>query len=677
MLRLVAAFLVIVAGLVGTLAVSTPPPRADFTLINGGDPTTLDPIVASWLRDIRLMRCLHEGLVRSDVTKDDLPIEPALAERWEVSADGRTYTFRLRDAAWSDGTPLRSSDFVYAWLRGTLPDSAADYTSFFFHIAGAKEFFDWRAGALAAFVTSPASARAADAAENLWQETRSKFRAMVALETPDERTLVVRLTRPVPYFLDICTAVAFVPVCERVVSRYEIVDAGTARVKWDTVWTRAAPSIGAMRLESWRFKREMRLVKNPMYWDAANVRIESMAILSIDDPVSQAMAFQTGAVDWVSDVVAPFRAEMVAGKNAFRSEHAEAVRGLRARGLGPVEIDRALPPDPRKSTQIFPAFGTFFWNLNCAPRLPDGRVNPLADARVRRALALAIDKRAVAEGVRRLGESVAGGLVPPGSIRDYTGPAGLARNPDEARRLLAEAGFANGNNFPTIELLINKEQNNDLVAQAIAKDWERELGLSTAIVVRETKVFREQVKNGNYFTSSASWFGDYPDATTFLEINRTSDGNNDRRYSSKVFDDLMARAESESDKDVRAGLLSEAERVLVEQDLPLIPIFHYVNLNLFNPDRLEGISSNRRSEQQLFRVRMIGGETAGETSGGASGVRAVGTGVGSGVGVSRGAGGARRSPRRVSGRRRRVRGAACCVRVRGALRERLFAGACA
>ena len=605
MFRLLAAFLVIVLGIAATLALSSPAPRADFTIINGGDPTTLDPIAASWLRDIRLMRCLHEGLVRSDVTKDDLPIEPALAERWEVSPDGRTYTFHLRHATWSDGTPLRSTDFVYAWLRGTLPDSAADYTSFFFHIAGAKEFFDWRTAALAAFARQE---RAPGRAEALWQETKAAFRTMVAIGTPDDRTLTVRLVRPVPYFLDICTSVAFVPLCEPIVSRYEVVDPSSGRVKWDTGWTRAAPSIGAMRLESWRFKREIRLSKNPAYWDASNVWINSMAILSIDDPVSQSMAFQTGAVDWVSDVVAPFRAEMVAAKNAFRAAHAPAVAALRERGMGPVAIDRALPPDPRKSTHVFPAFGTFFWNLNCSPRLPDGRVNPLADARVRRALAMAIDKRAVADGVRRLGESIAGSLVPPGSIRGYTAPAGLPRDPDAARRLLAEAGFPNGSNFPTIELLINKEQNTDLVAQAIAKDWQRELGITTAIAVKETKVFREQVKNANYITSSASWFGDYPDPTTFLDINRTDDGNNDRRYSSAAFDALLSKAEAEPNAAARAALLAQAERILVEQDLPMIPIFHYVNLNLFNPDRLEGISSNRRSEQQLFRVRPRGPE---------------------------------------------------------------------
>jgi oligopeptide transport system substrate-binding protein len=283
---------------------------------------------------------------------------------------------------------------------------------------------------------------------------------------------------------------------------------------------------------------------------------------------------------------------------------------MRAKGLSPVDIDRALPADPRKSTHIFPAFGTFFWNLNCSPNLPDGRVNPLADARVRRALALAIDKRAVADGVRRLGESTAGALIPPGSIRNYITPAGLSRDPDAARRLLADAGFPDGKDVPTIELLINKEQNTDLVAQAIAKDWERELGITTAIIVRETKVFREQVKNANYITSSASWFGDYPDPTTFLEINRTADGNNDRRYSSPAFDALLAKAEAETNPAARAAILADAERIIVEQDLPLIPIFNYVNLNLFNPDRLEGISSNRRSEQQLFRVRMRTGDNS-------------------------------------------------------------------
>jgi oligopeptide transport system substrate-binding protein len=217
-----------------------------------------------------------------------------------------------------------------------------------------------------------------------------------------------------------------------------------------------------------------------------------------------------------------------------------------------------------------------------------------------------MDKRSIVENVRRSGEIAAGVLVPRGTISGYVSPAGLGRDAAQARALLSEAGYPGGVGMPPIELLFNKDAGHDLIAQAIAKDWERELGVRIRLEQVEVKVFRERLKNADFMVSRAAWFGDYGDPTTFLNINRTGDGNNDRKYSSKEFDALLDRAEEAGSAGARMELLARAERLLVEEDLPLIPIFQYVQLYLFDATRLTGISGHARCEQQLFRVDMLG-----------------------------------------------------------------------
>src|SRR5690606_35142708 len=139
----------------------------------------------------------------------DMSVHPATAERWEVSDDGRTYTFHLRaDAKWSDGTAVTAGDFVAGWRRAMLPDLAADYTQLMFHIEGAQAFFTRRQEQLDEFArirASSASAAgapdsAAEAAAAMWQVTLDEFDRLVGLQAVDDRTLEVRLTSPTPFF---------------------------------------------------------------------------------------------------------------------------------------------------------------------------------------------------------------------------------------------------------------------------------------------------------------------------------------------------------------------------------------------------------------------------------------------------------------------------------------------
>jgi oligopeptide transport system substrate-binding protein len=191
-------------------------------------------------------------------------------------------------------------------------------------------------------------------------------------------------------------------------------------------------------------------------------------------------------------------------------------------------------------------------------------------------------------------------------IPNYTSPAGLPFDPAAARAKLAEAGYPNGEGLMPIEILFNKDGGHDLIAQAVAKDWQRELGVRVELVQRETKAFRENLKSGNFMVSRASWFGDYNDPTTFLNLNKTGDGNNDRGYANPAYDKLLDDAELQTIPAARLAMLTQAERMMVEDELPVLPIFRFNQLYLFDPHRITGISPHPRMEQQMHRVDVLG-----------------------------------------------------------------------
>jgi oligopeptide transport system substrate-binding protein len=600
--------------LVGVGLMEPASPRADVVVINRGDCNTLDLQQMSWLQDYRVAAALYEGLLNSDRFSAEFSSVPGVAESWSISEDGLVYTFKLRgDAKWSNGKPVTAEDFRYSWRRALLPDLKNDYATLFRLIQGAGEFYRWRAEELKKFEAESAGAARPVEARKLWAETVRRFDETVGVRAPDARTLVVTLERPVAYFLELMAFESFFPVYGPVVERYEQPSAVTGRLEFSSQWTRPPllVSNGKFKLEGWRFKRDMLLVRNEHYWNQADIHADSILMPSVSDPNAQVMAFQTRTVDWLTDMVPDYRAEMLAEKEAFYREHWDEYQKLKSQGLDPVAIDRRLPPDPRKRVHSFPTFGTYWYNFNCLPALPDGRTNPLADARVRRALSMVIDKRNMVENIRRSGETVAGSIVPPGSIRGYTPPKGLEYDVEGGRKLLAEAGFPGGKGLPEIEVLFNRDGGHDLIAQAMKRDWEMNLGVTVRLVQKEIKVLRNDLKNHNFMVSRGSWFGDYGDPTTFLDVNRSDDNNNDRGYVSAEFDELMKRSDAERDPARRMALLREAEAIVVERDMPLVPLFYFSSTMLFDPDKLSGVSPHARQKQDIGLLGVIGQKTAG------------------------------------------------------------------
>jgi oligopeptide transport system substrate-binding protein len=270
----------------------------------------------------------------------------------------------------------------------------------------------------------------------------------------------------------------------------------------------------------------------------------------------------------------------------------------------------------RDDVHAFDIFGTYFYLLNNSPTLPGGRKNPLADVRVRRALDEVIDKRALVDKVTRLDQRVADTFIPPGTIPGYHSPPGLkcmsdAATPAErdriladARRQLTEAGYPGGRGFPELTILYNPEGGHRLVSEFPRNTWGRELHIPAQIQSLEFKVLLDRRSDGDYMVARSGWTGDYSDPTTFLNLFRTGNGDNESKFSSPQVDRWLDAADRTIDPAARMKLLEKAEARCMDERVPFIPLYHYKAVHLFDPKRITNLPMHPRNMQLLYLVRV-------------------------------------------------------------------------
>jgi len=558
-----------------------PAPRAadgggTLRFISEGAIDTLDPQGTSWLVDFRVIECLFEPLLRADPATGEL--QPAAAAALpKVSPDGRTYTFTLReDARWSTGAVLRSADFVYAWRRAIMPDMGADYSGLFLEIEGAEAFTAWRVDQLSRVAAGGLDGHAA------WLEAKRHFADTVGLSTPDDRTLEVRLRRPVAYFNELAAFAAFMPLHADSAKAFESVDPASGTVSLKPGYftdPRALVGNGPYKLTRWAFKQELVVDPNPHYWARDRVANARVVVQVVADPVTALLRYHNGEADWYPGVptAAPQSAELVA---AGRS-------------------------GDRNDVHYGPAAGTYFYLFNCNPQV-DGQPNPLADPRVRRALSMAVDRNVLVENVTRLNQPVARTFVPPGILDGYTPPvdAGIGFDPEGAKALLAEAGYPGGEGVSGLSVLVNSGGGHDIPALAIANMWRTHLGVDVSVEEVEKTAFRERRRGQAFTIARGGWYGDYRDPTTFLDMLRTADGNNDMKYAHPAYDALLQKAADELDPAARMALLADAEAMML-RDQPIMPLYGYTNLELFDPERLKGLHPNPWNVRRLDAVEVV------------------------------------------------------------------------
>lgn len=241
-------------------------PPADVTIINGNEPESLDPHIITGISEMRITKALFDGLIRLDPT-NATPV-PALAERWEISPDGKTYTFHLRtNAVWSTGEPITTADVLWSWFRALSPATAGDYAGQLFCIKGAED----------------------------WYNGKLTNRSQVGITELDDRTMRVELNSPLAFFLELCSFPTLAVVPQQAIEKFGD--------RW--LHVKPLPTSGAFTLGAWRVNDKVRLLRNPRYWDAVNTRSEIIDVLPVGSPNTALNLYETGAADivWDKDLV--------------------------------------------------------------------------------------------------------------------------------------------------------------------------------------------------------------------------------------------------------------------------------------------------------------------------------------------------------------------------------------
>ncbi len=525
--------------------------KADFSFINRGEITTLDPNRMSWMQDIRIGYGLWEGLYAPDpVTLDAIP---GCAFPIDISADRTVYTFHIRpQAKWSNGDDLVANDFVFSWRRNL--QEPGEYTYLLYYIRGAKEYQD-------AFA----------------KDFHSADFSTVGIKALDAKTLQVTLIHPVAPFPDICTMPVCYPLNERSMEKFldkETFEKTAHRVRqYDKEFTRPPYLVtnGAYRLAEWEFKRKMRLEANPHYWDLEHVRSKIIDQISADDIDWGYAMYDSGGVNWIAEFSGNTAAELFAKHST--QEH------------------------------VFPAFGTYFYSFNCQPKLSDGRPNPFVDTRVRQAFNMVVDKKVIVDTITRLGEIPSSTYVPVGAFKDYHSPPGLPYDIAKAQQLMADAGYPGGRGFPNITLLFNNEAMHGPIAENVRRQWLEKLGVDVKLEGIEIKMFRERLHNKDYAVARASWFGDYNDPSTFSDKYKSDSENNDSGWINPAYDELCKKADVEPDREKRLHYFEQAENILLNE-APILPMYTYVVCYLYR-DNVKGIPLNPREMLNFKSVEVV------------------------------------------------------------------------
>lgn len=361
----------------------------------------------------------------------------------------------------------------------------------------------------------------------------------VGVKALDDHTLQITLNGPTPYFTSVVKHNTWYPVPRHVIEKKGgMVDRFSA-------WTRPENIVsnGPFKLKEWRFMHILTAERNPYYWDADKVQLHGLHYFPITNESTEERAFRDGQLHVTHTV--PL-------------DHIPAYRKNR-------------PDVYHEVTQL----SVYFYRLNVTKP-------PLDNPKVRRALALTIDRESIIRNILKGSQRPAVAFTP--TAEDgYQGPSAMRFDPEEAKRLLAEAGYPDGKGFPKFEILINTMEAHRLIAQAVQSMWKRHLGIDVSIINQDWQVYLDTQRRMDYEICRGAWGGDYMDPMTFLGMWTKGNGNNLTGWTSARYDDLLQQSSQIGDPAKRFEILKEAETLLVDE-LPILPVYWYARSNLIRPE---------------------------------------------------------------------------------------------
>lgn len=479
------------------------------------EPPDLDPQTSTDQVSFWILNATLEGLMRQN---PDGSVGPGLAEKYEISDDGLTYTFHLRDAKWSDGTAVTSEDFAYAWKRAIDPVTASEYAYQMYHIVNAAE------------VNSGAEGVTPDD---------------VGIETPDDKTLVVHLVQPTPFFLSLTSFITYMPAQKAAVEAYG--------EEYGTEMDKMA-YCGPFVISEWTHSQSLTLTKNEGYWDAKTVKLPEIKGYMINEENTLAQMYDSGQLD-VNEVGATF-----------------------------LEQYKDSP-----EYDCIPEATTWYLMYNCEDPY-------FSNLKIRQAFAMATDSETYVTEVRQGLGAVATTFTPASlagkggkSFAENVAEADIARmpgyDPAAAATLLDEGLSELGKTKEDLQAdcsFVGGEGDVWMtMMQFLQGQWEQNLGIRLEIEQMSFAERLERYDSKTFSITYAGWGGDYNDPMTFMDMWVTGGGNNDAWWSSADYDADIETAKTGTG-DARIDAMVEAEGVLAE-DLPIFPIIWTVRSYVQKP----------------------------------------------------------------------------------------------
>ena len=523
---------------------------------NGSEPQGLDPHIVTGVPEHHLLISMCEGLtIANPRGGENLP---GVAKEWDISSDGKIYTFYLnKNAKWSNGDPVIADDFVWSWMRILTSSLGSQYPDMLYYLKGAKEYHSWvplevlqsnlqddtkKLNKLKSLKISELSPGDIDELDTLSKSIASIQNDIenhkpkpsfdsVGVKAINDHELMVELKNPTPFFIRLLSHYSTYPVHKETVLAHGSIDDRNGQ------WTRPGNFIcnGPMNLKSWELNKQITVEKNPLYWDADEVRLNEIRYYPVSNESTEDRMFRAGQLH-VTNVVPLEKC--------------------------PVYIENNNP-----NLRIEPYMGTYFYRVNTLHPV-------LKDKKVRLALAYALNRNQIVDKVSKCGQKAAYSFTPPGSA-GYEPDTEIPFDPTLARSLLAEAGYKDGIDFPVLEVLFNTQEGHRKIALAVQQMWQENLGISVQLVNQDWKVYLAREMTGDFQISRAGWIGDYEDPNTFLDILRPNRGNNKTGWENEEYDQLLELANSTNERSLRYEYLMEAERLLISE-MPIIPIYTYV-----------------------------------------------------------------------------------------------------
>ena len=499
---------------------------AGFTVQYGSNPETLDPALNSAIDGANTIITIFEPLL---LINENNEVIGGQAESWEASEDGLTWTFTMRDGLkWSDGTDLTAKDFEYSFKRMVDPNTAAPYAE---TCLGMIDGFEEAAGF-------------PDADGNPTAEPNPD--ALNVKASDDGKTLTIVLSYPCSYFDKMAAFATMSPVQQ-----------ATVEANGDAWCTSPDTFVsnGPYMITDWTPSERIVLTKNPNYvggWDSSKIVSDTITLLLLEDSSASYAAYNSGEAQLIKDVPTD-----------------EIPSLTKAEDGGDFYVDTIL--------------GTYYVSLNL-------QRDAFKDAKVRKALSLAIDRDYVANTIMQGTYSAADSIVGPGIV-DESGyfhdngnapyiSADYEANLAEAKKLLEEAGYPNGEGYPTIEYSTNDAGYHVPLAEYLQQAW-GDLGITLTINKMEWSSFTPARRAGEYDVARNGWVMDYNDPSNMLDLFCSGNGNNDGKYSNPDFDAAID-ASRVADSAEHFAQLHKAEDILME-DMGCLPIAYYNDYWLQSP----------------------------------------------------------------------------------------------